>query len=254
LLAAALVAVSQPAWAAWYQVEIVVFEALNPELDGERFYGNPGLPDRANTIELIEEAVDDPLRAASAAPVPAAPGTVVPPIAFLELPASAYRLDGVARVLKLSRGYRPLLHVAWQQPGHGPDRLRAVHLEKFKEDPARAPEGAAASGEFEYLAPEILLDGTVRLRISRFLHADLDFAYFPDAFAQLQDTQLGGRADDQNYLLQRADYVRLRTSRKLKLNELHYFDHPLFGIILQVSRLRIDTGEGGEPDAEPLEE
>ncbi|MCG8324602.1 MAG: peptidoglycan binding protein CsiV [Thiotrichales bacterium] len=32
-------------------------------------------------------------------------------------------------------------------------------------------------------------------------------------------------------------YARIRESRKIKLNEVHYFDHPLFGALIQVSRL-----------------
>jgi hypothetical protein len=34
-----------------------------------------------------------------------------------------------------------------------------------------------------------------------------------------------------------ADYVRLTESRRVRLKELHYFDHPLFGVIVQVTRL-----------------
>ena len=37
----------------------------------------------------------------------------------------------------------------------------------------------------------------------------------------------------------------MRESRKIKLNELNYFDHPLFGVILQVSRMETNEGEEG---------
>ena len=31
--------------------------------------------------------------------------------------------------------------------------------------------------------------------------------------------------------------IELKESRKIKLNEIHYFDNPIYGVILQVSRL-----------------
>ena len=37
--------------------------------------------------------------------------------------------------------------------------------------------------------------------------------------------------------------LRLKEKRRLKLNEKHYFDHPKFGILLQVSRLEEKTEE-----------
>lgn len=61
-----------------------------------------------------------------------------------------------------------------------------------------------------------LVAGTLKLRRTRYLHVDLDLMYV-----------LG--SDPGNY-------VRLVEERRVKLNELHYFDHPLFGAIVQVSR------------------
>nr|MBX2849731.1 hypothetical protein [Acidiferrobacterales bacterium] len=39
---------------------------------------------------------------------------------------------------------------------------------------------------------------------------------------------------------------RMNEKRRLKLNEKHFFDHPKFGILLQVSRLEIDNNETEE--------
>ena len=41
----------------------------------------------------------------------------------------------------------------------------------------------------------------------------------------------------------RADYARLTESRRVRLNEIHYFDHPLFGLIVQVSLLKTAPSE-----------
>ena len=34
---------------------------------------------------------------------------------------------------------------------------------------------------------------------------------------------------------------RLKENRRLKLNEKHFFDHPKFGLLMQVSRLETET-------------
>ena len=48
----------QPAVASWYQVEVIVFEHLRPDLGGEVWFENPGLPSRADSINLISTVPD----------------------------------------------------------------------------------------------------------------------------------------------------------------------------------------------------
>jgi hypothetical protein len=59
-------------------------------------------------------------------------------------------------------------------------------------------------------APRV--EGTVRLRTGRLLYVDTDFVLYGEETP-----------------------VRLTESRKVKLKELHYFDHPLYGVLLQVT-------------------
>lgn len=110
------------------------------------------------------------------------------------LPAGRQRMQGIYRVLRTSGEYRPLLHATWEQPGLAPARARSVLLPRDSE----------------------LVEGTVRLRRTRYLHVDLDLIYV-----------LGSGM---------GNYVRLEEERRVRLNELHYFDHPLFGAIVQVTR------------------
>jgi hypothetical protein len=208
-----------PLHAAWYQVEIIVFENLTPDADGEVWLDNPGLPERSNSIDLVTGA-------AEAAAVGAETGLVP----FQALGPSWFRLDGVFRTLRSTREYRPLLHVAWQQPGEGPAADRAVHLEQFREPAA----GATAAEGGSYTVPEAILDGTVQLRVGRFLHVAVDMAYFPRA-----ERPTGAAAP----AAAPADYMRMRGRRKVLLNDLNYFDHPLFGVLVQVSRLQAPEPE-----------
>ena len=235
----------QPASAAWYQVEVIVFAQTRPTLEGEVWFENPGLPSRSDSIDLITAVPGDiskgQMIAAGLNQPDKADKVLIP---YLELPEESQRLGKDFQILKLSADYRPLLHVTWEQPGYDADTGRAVHLEKRVETGDQGQELPPALAENQikddaYHAPEPVIDGTIRLRTTRFLHVDVDFAYFPDNFLQILRQQQQNAGNPQQLVVnQHADYVRLRESRKIKLNELHYFDHPLFGVLLQVTRLR----------------
>jgi hypothetical protein len=239
-----LILIWSSAHAAWYQVEVIVFEQLRPDLGGEVWFENPGLPTRTDSMDLIT-AIPDIIREG-----PTASAGTQPPvddnkvlIPYLELPKGVLRLQKDYQILKLSADYRPLLHLAWQQPGYDTDAGRAVHLVKLVETEAPQEELPPELAQIQikedsYTPPNPVFDGTIRLRTTRFLHVDVDIAYFPGKFLQtLRLQKQNANNPEQLMVNQNADYVRLEESRKIKLNELHYFDHPLFGILLQVSRL-----------------
>ena len=226
---------SAPALADWYQVEVILFKYIKPDADNEWWYENPGLPGRDQTIELIMDTAD-----------PVAGETVDPAdeadlMLYLALSKDHYRLAGVKRVLELSRDYQPLLHVAWQQPGLDSRNIRAIHLDntQFEEEPAEQTEPEPGEGwaRPEYTPPVKVYDGILRLRKSRYLHVDVDFAYFPESMEQpTRGSPEGTGGNDRPS----ADYVRLTQSSRIKLDKLHYFDHPLFGLIVQVSRIEFN--------------
>ncbi len=196
-----------PAAASGYQVEVIVFAYAQPNADGEQFSVDEGLP-TAQGLALLADGEPGS-------------GTVL-----TKLPASSQRLNGVLAALRRGGKYRPLLHASWILPEGG--RIRGVYV------------STAATADLP--APDMeQVMGSVRLRVTRFLHVDMDLAYFPGATAPGVTAESG---------LQQADHVRLTESRKIKFNEVHYFDHPLFGALLQVSR----AGGGTESDALAPEE
>lgn len=195
--------VAAPALAA-YQVEVVVFAHAAADADGEQWVGDAGLPDPSG-FAMLGSAPD--------------PGIAV----LAPLPAASQRLGGVVGALRRSGRYRTLFHSSWLQPEGG--RIRGAFISQ------------SAAGAMPEAAAELV--GSVRVRVTRFLHADVDMAFLAPAPAD------GGHAV----------HVRLQESRKIRLNEVHYFDHPLFGVMLQVSRVGPDSDAGTEAvEAEPGEE
>jgi len=207
LLGAFLLLFSNLAYAKWYQVEMVVFEHLTADTSGE-LWNSDDVPEYRNTIELVTDASGSN--------------------AFKMLPPSRYKLGGVNKVLKLSSGYRPVYHVAWQQPELTRSRAKKVHIKNS----------------------EAKINGTVNLRGGHLLHLDLDISYFVDLLTESvtsfteENISVAGEDVEEigvdEEIIMSGTYAQMKETRRIKLNELHYFDHPLFGVIMRVTRLSVE--------------
>jgi hypothetical protein len=93
--------------------------------------------------------------------------------------------------------YKPVMHVAWLQTIAEGALSSPVHIQ--------GGEGA--------------LNGFVRIQRGQTLQLMVDLEYVPD--------QVGSAA-----LI-----YRLNENRRIKLDEIHYLDHPKFGVVAKVSRL-----------------
>lgn len=186
-----------------YQVEIIIFEHLQRDSDGEIAQIGLKLPDFTNSInpDATDTGNDN---------------------TFKLLPAGLYKLGGVYNELKFSRNYRPLLHMAWQQPALNQFHARNVRIRKIEND-----------GQTDTAEPMIKIDGIIRIRSAQFLHADVDLFYFVDPLSEsfIQAGSSGALSGTVQ-----VEFSELKETRKMKLNELHYFDNPAFGLLLWVSR------------------
>jgi len=207
LLGSLLLLFSNLVYAKWYQVEMVVFEHLATDTSGE-MWNSDDVPDYRNTIELVTDGSGSN--------------------AFKMLPSSRYKLGGVNKVLKLSSGYRPVYHVAWQQPELRKSRAKKVHIKN----------------------PEAKINGTVKLRGGHLLHLDLNISYFVDLYTESitsfmeENISIAGEDVEEievdEEIIMSGTYAQMKETRRIKLNELHYFDHPLFGVIMRVTRLTVE--------------
>ncbi len=125
------------------------------------------------------------------------------PLAPAELTLTAQR-----RALERLSAYRPLLHTGWVQ--------------EVLDERAAQPFDLALVGS---LAPS----GTVRVHLSRFLHVTLDLDYRPlDA---VPPAGAGGFGLGEVAV---APVYELKTQRRIRSNEVNYFDHPAFGVLIVV--------------------
>lgn len=237
----------------WYTVEVLVFERTNPgALEAEHWRRDPGFPDLEGALKLTRQG-----------------GPADEPHAYTLLGRDEFMLKEIASRLGRSKSLKPILHLAWRQRGLDRAESQPVHIRSAPylrttqtAEPQRRGWGSQAGqaprwtgGGAEGLQGAVTLEGTLRLYRSRYLHVDLDLRYFrrstgdepPPALeqdAQTMATAPGtlGEQDtmvltDEDQLLHALVYThfRLTEHRRLRSRETHYFDHPLFGALVQVT-------------------
>jgi Peptidoglycan-binding protein, CsiV len=135
-------------------------------------------------------------------------GTAPAADTFTDLSPSAYTLDRVSNSLSSASGYSVLFHRAWRQLAY--DRNHAV------EYPVHT---SAANGRDS-------VNGTVTLIRERYLHLDIELA-LSRAGTSSATAYPDGQAGRPQY--------RLSEQRRIRSSEIHYFDHPQFGVIARVT-------------------
>ena len=214
----------------WYQVEVLFFAHAD----------NPTLTERWRDIFSPDYSAN-PVTLLNAEQVSAKPPTETAANyeggAFITLPPEELLLTATAQRIKSAPDFRLLSHLAWRQPiPRGEEAL-----------PVLIQTGEQFNKDFE-------LEGTLSMRRGRYLHArtDLFFSRFEEmkpveeldwTIFSGDDLQFGQRDwnpsfnDNAETGIQyvRATTANLKQSRRMRSGELHYIDHPLFGILIQVS-------------------
>lgn len=119
---------------------------------------------------------------------------------YTRLADGELKLDGVVQALRSSGVRRPLLHTGWKQPMYERGKAQPVWI---------------ASGPSLHLADGRSIQeiaGTLLLTRSRFLHVWTDLRYAEQGFPV-------------------STYV-MEDHRRMRSGELHYVDHPMFGLLI----------------------
>ena len=188
----------------WFTVEMIVFDDLRGDgLHAEHWPAEPGEPSVDGAIELERLPGGQPDGAAHA---------------FRLVNRSELSLTGVRNALRRSAHYRPLLHEAWRLPGVPLHAARPAHVG------ARLADSGADGGG----GGRPTVRGTVEVSLARYLRVDLDLLYIRPA---------GGEGTAPETVPTR---FRLVAVRRMRSRELHYIDHPLFGVLVWIEPLRTE--------------
>lgn len=127
---------------------------------------------------------------------------------FRLLPAESLQLTREYERLAAASGIEPIIHLGWVQPGLARNLSVPVYVE-----------GSTETGGS--------VDGTLRVILSRYLHVETDLRY-----QRPQDLEVDTESD----IFQAPQPLfRLKESRRMRSKEVHYLDHPLFGVIILIT-------------------
>lgn len=221
----------------WYQVEIILFSDVSTAgASSERWPANPGMPDLAHAIELNS-------------------GNTGTSQAYKLLPNSALKLNAVQRLLQRSSSFHPIMHIGWRQPIVAQDKAVPIHIVGGKQYTATmaAPADATHSSTADRTGPQTTIsgdnggalaaglsipapdqtnkvweiNGSLLLTRARYLHAWVDLVFTqPAAMVSGADADI---SDDGLV------HFRMQQHRRMRSGELHYIDHPLFGMLIMVT-------------------
>jgi Peptidoglycan-binding protein, CsiV len=237
-----------------YRVEILVLR----HLEGHSTVAPvPLLRDFSTAMDLLAPPVESPMSETAAQPeVPATnPPGVQPadqaaaPVVLLEERSEV--MAQAWRRLHSADGLRPELYLSWEQAASAGSPEIRIHDNEvvFEPDSYTSLQDATAfqsghdtraPGDARALVRYFRLDGTARLRVSRFLHLDLDIELRETAEGEPQSAALQqepGQTVD-GALPPKAYAVHaIRQSRQLQLENLQYFDGPVIAVLALVSRV-----------------
>ncbi|MEN8169716.1 MAG: CsiV family protein [Pseudomonadota bacterium] len=246
----------------WYQVEIIVFSQNNPQYhESEQWPLNISFPDLEKSRELVKPRSG---KASQTAPRP-----------FSFVSSKKLKLGDTVRRIKKASDVELMLHFGWLQPGLPEKQAVPVHIYEGMLNKSNKAKASPRSSQHQHVemgtpmkgtGPR--LDGTLRLILSRYLHLESDLIWreprpksqpglteentqsrgqmglsvsenmdslAPGGDTMLEDTPMN---DSLNYQV-----FRMQQSRRMRSSEIHYIDHPRFGIVVLVTPFKLAQPE-----------
>lgn len=202
----------------WYRVEVLVIESKDKSALTEEWPVNPGMPLLANAISLDNATNGD--------------------ISLL----SENQLTLARAKKRLQQNYRLIMHKGWRQPISDKATAQTIRLvggQNYASNDAKSE-----------------VDGIIKLSTGRYMNVDADLVFYkPMKLAPGSSMELGVSSENQgtarfaeiptqnwqNDPQARLQAFRLKESSRLKADEIHYIDHPLYGIIIVVTPEKTTT-------------
>lgn len=136
---------------------------------------------------------------------------------FVRLAGTELRLGNVIRKLRKNKSYAPLIHLGWRQPILPLNSGNAALIYHYQTPP------------LTFLPP-----GAIKPKLSN----DKSQAFGTLQLSQGKQPRVAVNITLNNPVGNSPQTYQLQESRRIKLGELYYFDHPLFGVIVQVRPAR----------------
>lgn len=163
---------------------------------------------------------------------------------YLALSSAEMDLSGIGYRLERSPHFEVLQHLVWRQPGYNRNTASPIHVfggtDLGIQFPERMPLTSITPnpnrGTTKMAPPTTRplnqFDGTVKITLERYLHVYTDIIFrHPTVLSEEQESD-----QEVEPTISLVDY-RVHGHRRMRSRELHYLDHPLLGILVQITPL-----------------
>lgn len=160
------------------------------------------------------------------------------PVQVQVLPSSQFKLNVQWQRLVSSSRYTPMLHMAWKQNIHSPSRavylglIAGKHLDASQINPSQGPFWE--------------LQGGIKISLQHYLYIDSKLLLTePNPAAHTQNNNTDSMLNTSNGApkIQTPPPALLSykfdQKRRIRSGEIHYFDHPKFGMIIQIRKINL---------------
>lgn len=152
-----------------------------------------------------------------------------PPTPYALIPEEEYRLNKELKRLRRTGGrLTPVVHLAWRQPVTSRKQAELLYIQAQQP----ATDATVAAEPLSTKPPK--LEGALRVSVNRYLHIDIDLLrreITAPTYSPMETFQAG------EYTIRGPKYIsyRMQARRRMRSGELHYIDHPLMGVLVQIT-------------------
>ena len=137
------------------------------------------------------------------------------------LPQEQLTLNNDVAKMTTEKGYDVLAHFGWQQPTLPKDQAEPVLIDQ--------------SVQQSRMESSILF-GTIRFYQERFAHIEVDIELDRQIPERIRDDFARHQQIDADWMTEGWRF-QLKESRRIRPGELHYLDHPIFGVLVKFERV-----------------
>ncbi|MGH1462663.1 MAG: CsiV family protein [Neptuniibacter sp.] len=213
----------------WFTVEVIIFANNGSEnLDDEYWQEINAIPERASITLAPPAANDEELNA------------------FQQLPGNLLSLhQEISRLVRSSK-YRVLYHKGWMQPVSETQNPKPVRIQggNILDNGMFELDGYIAVGRGRYLhfRPDLYFSRTLTADESQFLKKKQPST---EPSPLENEATIPNAASNATLAMQPIELfipdtltVNLKQARRMRSKELHFIDHPLFGVLVEIKPVK----------------
>lgn len=166
---------------------------------------------------------------------------------YIVLSPENYNLTGQVERISESKSQRVIFHTAWRQPGLDKNQALPIY---FKREVAAPPiieteqSDIIVENNENTVTPEqntlpSVLEGILRVTLSRYLHLEAELTLqnkLPEVVKSDNPFSILDSETERSEI-QKQGVVHLKQKRRrIRSSELHYIDHPVLGILINITR------------------